>query len=120
MKLGDLSAKYEGLKLSAFGNATYRLKIKTDSKLKMLSLKTPEIYSEFRLWINGNIVDESGSFADNGKTKYLNPKVYTFLNEKDFIEIVLEIKNYSHGNAGIGQSFILGSNEKLYKKEAYH
>lgn len=110
--------KYEGLHLPAKGFATYRLKIKTNGKLQTLGLKAPEIYTEFKLWINGKLIDEHGSFTD-GKVKFLNPKAYSFASDTDTIDIVLQVKNYSHGNAGIGQSFILGNSDEIYKQRYY-
>lgn len=110
--------KYEGLNLPAKGFATYRLKIKTNGKLQSLGIKAPEIYTEFKLWINGKLIDEHGSFTD-GKVKFLNPKTYSFASNTDTIDIVIQIKNYSHGNAGIGQSFILGNSDEIYKQRYY-
>lgn len=110
--------KYEGLNLPAKGFATYRLKIKTNGKLQSLGIKTPEIYTEFKLWINDKLIDEHGSFTD-GKIKFLNPKTYSFASDTDTIDIVIQIKNYSHGNAGIGQSFILGNSDTIYKQRYY-
>lgn len=110
--------KYKGLNLPAKGYATYRLKIITNGKLQSLGLKTPEIYTEFRLWINGNLLDEHGSFTD-GKVKFLQPKTYSFPSNSKTIDIVLQVKNYSHGNAGIGQSFILGNSDQIYRQRYY-
>lgn len=110
--------KYEGLNLPAKGFATYRLKIKTNGKLESLGIKAPEIYTEFKIWINGKLIDEHGSFTD-GKVKFLNPKTYSFASNTDSIDIVIQIKNYSHGNGGIGQSFILGSSDQIYKQRYY-
>lgn len=104
--------KYEGLNLQSRGYATYRLRIKIGRYQRPLSIITPEILSEYMLWINGRIIDRHGSFAD-GPVRFLRPGVFSFSCPGDTIEIILQIKNYSHGNAGIGQSFFLGTPEEV-------
>ncbi|MDK2809120.1 MAG: hypothetical protein PWP24_1857, partial [Clostridiales bacterium] len=106
--------KYSKLGLPSKGNATYRLVIKTKGKEHTLSLKTPEIYTEYCLWINGQAVDGNGSLWKGGK-KYLKPNVYTFSTSHNQVEIVLQIKNNSHINAGLGQSFLLGTPNHIYE-----
>jgi len=94
------------------GFATYRLTVKTPGHHKPLSIQTPEIFSEYRLWIDGKVVDQHGSFI--GKpVRFLKPDVFAFPCQGDAVEIILQIKNSSHGNAGIGQSFMLGSPEQI-------
>lgn len=107
--------KYKALNLPARGVATYRIVIDTDKTYKSWSIKTPEIYTEYCLWINGEAINRHGSF--NGSNfRYLKPDVYTFSNETHRIEIVLQIKNQAHINAGIGQSFVLGTPENIYRE----
>ncbi len=106
--------KYNDLNLPAKGMATYRLLIETDADNRSFSLKTPEIYTEYSLWINGTLIDSHGYFI-NQNPRYLRPDVYSFYTEKPTIEIVLQIKNQAHANAGIGQSLFLGTPESVYK-----
>jgi len=105
---------YRGQSLPAKGYATYRLLIKTDGKTRMLGIMVPEIFTEYRLWINGMIIDEHGSFI-NRKVRFLKPDIHTFYNSTDVIEIVLQVKNYFHGNAGIGQSFVIGDSHYIIR-----
>ncbi|OPJ56147.1 diguanylate cyclase [Clostridium oryzae] len=107
--------KYNTLHLPSQGKATYRIRIKTNDKLQNLSLKSPEIFTQYKIWINGRLIDEHGSLTKD-IVKFLQPQVYSFANNKTTIEIVLQIKNHSDGNAGIGQSFILGRSDKIYRK----
>ena len=102
--------------------ATYRLSIKSDLKAIPVSISIPEIYTEYRLFINGKTVYSHGRFSD-GKTHFLNPRTFTVYNDRDEIEIILNIANERHGNAGIGQSlFVITSYSihytKLYDKGA--
>ncbi len=97
------------------GEATYRLRVSLKSPGMVLSLKTPELFSEHRLWIDGKIVDAHGAFT-KGPVRFLKPDVFTFQTGSDTVEIVLEMRNRSHGNAGVGQSFTLGRPEAVARK----
>lgn len=110
--------EYEGLSLSSKAEVTYRLKIRVKHKNRLLSLQTPEIFTEYRLFINGQLFDSHGRYAD-GNIRFLSPQVFTFQNEQDTIEILLNISNHSHSNAGIGQSFFLGSPEEIEKHHLF-
>ncbi|HRZ27664.1 MAG TPA: diguanylate cyclase, partial [Spirochaetota bacterium] len=103
---------YSGLDLPSQGCATYRLRVLTDDFPRPLSIRTPEIFSEYALWINGKLIDRHGSFA-GGPIRFLKPDVFSFPSHDRTVEIVLQIKNTSHGNAGIGQSFFLGAPETI-------
>lgn len=109
---------YKGLSLPSEGEASYRLLIQVKEKNGLLSLLTPEIFTEYRLFVNGELLDSHGKFSD-GKIRFLSPRVFTFQNSKDTIEILLNISNRSHGNAGIGQSFFIGSPEEIQKKHLF-
>ncbi len=103
---------YGNGRLPSKGQATYRLRVSLKSPGMVLSLKTPELFSEHRLWIDGKIVDAHGAFA-GGPVRFLKPDVFTFQAVTDSVDIVIEMRNRSHGNAGIGQSFTLGRPEAV-------
>lgn len=107
---------YKGLNLPPEGHATYRLLIKTDGKPRHYSLKTPEIFTEFRLWVNGELLDRRGTLTGQ-EVLFMKPSLYNFHTDRDTIELILQIKNRSHYNAGIGQSIILGSWKNVFR---YH
>lgn len=107
--------KYRGLRLPSRGRATYRAIIATHGAPQPLSIKTPEIYTEYNLWINGRLLDGNGSFAGR-PVRYLRPDIYTFNGNAATLEIVLQIKNRAHSNAGIGQHLILGAPEQINKE----
>lgn len=106
---------YPDRRFPSVGYGTYRLIIKTSGKDKNLAVKTPEIFSEYRLWINGVLMDQHGTIAGTG-IRFLKPAVYAFHAESQIIEIVLQVKNSSHGNAGIGQSFTFGTDSRIYRE----
>lgn len=107
--------KYERLDLPSYGSATYRILVKTDGRPELYSIKTPEIYTEYTLWINGKQIDANGRFA-NKRAVYLHPHTYDFYSEGTEIEIVLQIKNSSHAFGGVGQSIKLGTAELIHRE----
>lgn len=102
--------EYEGLRLPSRGRATYRLRVVTGGG-GMLGIKTPEIYTQFRLWVNGALVASSESAS--GGPLYLKPDVYDFHADGREVEIVLQVSNESHVYAGVGQSLQFGSTGAL-------
>jgi hypothetical protein len=64
--------KYRGLSLPSYGEATYRLVVKTDGLPRVYGIRTPEFYTEYSLWINGELLNACGSFADE-EAVYLHP-----------------------------------------------
>jgi hypothetical protein len=54
---------YPGRNYPSVGYGTYRLIIRTSGKDRNYALKTPEIFTEYRLWINGGLVDQHGTIA---------------------------------------------------------
>ncbi len=111
--------KNKKLPLPSRGLATYRLSIKSDLKAIPVSISIPEIYTEYRLFINGKTVYSHGRFSD-GKTHFLNPRTFTVYNDRDEIEIILNIANERHGNAGIGQSLFIGTPENIENRDLFN
>lgn len=107
---------YPGRNLPSVGYGTYRLIIRTSGKDRNFALKTPEIFTEYRLWINGGLVDQHGTIAGK-EIRFLKPAVYPIHTDSKDIEIVLQVGNRSHGNAGIGQSFTFGTESLVYREQ---
>ncbi len=107
--------KYRGLNLPPKGYATYRAIVQTNGSQEVLSIKTPEIYTEYSLWINGEIIDQHGSSIGKAP-RYLHPHVYTFSSSASTLEIILQVQNVAHRNAGIGQSFVIGTPKNIYSE----
>lgn len=106
---------YDRNRFPAKGYATYRLTVKLPAPYENLCISTPEIFTEYKLWINGLMINQRGSF-DGGYVKFMKPDIFTFFSHSGTIEIVLQIKNFRHGNSGIGQSLFLGSPEIINSK----
>ncbi|MBE7413329.1 MAG: SpoIIE family protein phosphatase [Leptospiraceae bacterium] len=101
----------------AFGFATYRLRILTDSAQE-LSIKFPYINTSYRLFINGKFISEVGTPSDSKNSS--SPSVHSDVFEipisetkKNEIEILIHVSNYFHSKGGIRNSILLGKNQKI-------
>jgi len=108
--------KYDGLYLPSKGNATYRLVIDSASEEELLGLTVPELYTEYALYINGQLLVGNGALGGTS-FRFLDPDVFMFEPGNERIEIVLQMHNHSHVNAGIGQSLVLGTTDRIFGKD---
>ena len=104
--------KYESLALPSDGQATYRTIVQTDGAQQLLCIQTPELYTRYRLWINGQLITSDGLPEDQPFT-YLKPDSYVFYSDSATLEIVLQVKNNTHVYGGIGQSLFLGTPDQI-------
>lgn len=106
---------YPGHNFPAAGCATYRLIVKMSGKNKSLALQTPELFTEHCLWINGRLIRQNGMLPGE-PVRFLKPDILAFSSDTGDMEMVLQMRNQRHGNAGIAQSFILGTEKQMYRK----
>ncbi len=90
------------------GFATYRLKIKLDGREHLLGICTSKIFSEYKLYINGELID-SYSADNHSNLFYFYPKIKNFIANSNELVIILQIKNNSRYFAGVLRSITLGS-----------
>lgn len=84
---------------SAFGKVTYRLKLHYDGIPRILTLEIPEIFTDYRLWIDGTeVIPTAGSNS--------------FLADSD-TELVLAVENRSHYYSGMTYPPALGTPEAI-------
>ncbi|MDD3168452.1 MAG: 7TM diverse intracellular signaling domain-containing protein, partial [Eubacteriales bacterium] len=105
------------LNLPSKGEATYRLVIDTAREEELLGISIPELYTEYALYINGQLLVGNGELGSTA-FRFLDPDAFMFEPGSDRIEIVLQIRNTSHVNAGIGQSLVLGTPDRIFWKDA--
>lgn len=87
--------------------------IETSGKSRYYGIKLPELFSEYKLWINDDLIDERWDNKGD-KVLYLRPSTFVIYTESETLELVLQVRNSSHRNAGIGQSIMFGSEKNLY------
>lgn len=99
----------------AFGYATYRLKINVVDLEVDYALSIPDLYTCYRLFVNGN------EFAVNGQVgldkestvPYWMPITKELESTIDTFELVLQIANFDHPTGGPGKSLYFGPYDLL-------
>ncbi|WP_458862595.1 GHKL domain-containing protein [Acidaminobacterium chupaoyuni] len=86
------------LSRSPFGSATYRMVIELPQKAQTYSLALPEIYSSYRLFINGRPVLAMGD-PERFQTKFGRQTVD--FSAQGAVEILLAVSNNSHYYSGL-------------------
>ncbi|MEK3725706.1 hybrid sensor histidine kinase/response regulator [Paenibacillus sp. FSL H8-0034] len=108
---------YQG---TAYGYGSYRLHIEVhpDSKLSY-SIRIPNVTSASRVFVNGELLGESGYVASN-KEEYVAqniPYSVSFKADQGTIDIVIEVANYVNPlKGGITQSIKFGSSQAVDKE----
>lgn len=85
---------------SPHGSATYRLNIALPKESKSYTLELPEIYSAYRLYINGILMREMGSPDGDGYRAETGIASVT-VQASERMEILIAISDYSHFYSGM-------------------
>jgi hypothetical protein len=85
---------------SPHGSATYRLVINLPPEMRSYTLELPEIYSAYRLYINGLLMSETGNpHPENYRPMTRSGSVT--VQAADSIEIIFAVSNFSHFYSGL-------------------
>ncbi|MGE5410813.1 MAG: ATP-binding protein [Clostridiales bacterium] len=122
-----LPSQWNGIKnaelkdLPPLGKATYRLKIKMpenfQGRTRILALKLQDIHSSYKIWLNGRLFLEKGSYSDlPGKCKAaLGREIVSFEANSKYLDIVINAANYFDTNeAGIDEEIFLGTERDIF------
>jgi signal transduction histidine kinase/CheY-like chemotaxis protein len=117
--------KLNGVQLPSIGYATYYLKVLLPKNKNNLALFIPDVYSSYRLYVNGEVFSENG-IADTSKaTSKVNwyNKTIPLEIEKDSLVLILQIANYWHAKGGPYKEIAIGNRSKMIlnddKSKAY-
>lgn len=114
--------KLDSIKLPNEGFATYRLVInkKPDFAETIYGLKISSVFSNYKLWINGNLITEVGKV---GITDTLSVPQFKFQDipfildpekeKTDKIEVIIQVSNFSHQRAGLQKPIFFSTYENL-------
>lgn len=109
-------------KLPSKGYATYRLVInkKPDSTQIIYGLKISSVFSNYKLWVNGNLITEVGTVGitdafSKAKFKYQDIPFVLDPNKTntESIEIIIQVSNFSHRRAGLQKPIFFSTFDKL-------
>ncbi|MCL6611565.1 MAG: response regulator [Peptococcaceae bacterium] len=98
-------------RLSGDGYATYRLIIKTSAQNDLLALKILDFATSYRLWVNGKLLASNGRVGKNEAeaSPQAFPLLVNFVNDRQEIDLVLQIANFTHSKGGIWTGISLGT-----------
>lgn len=103
--------------LSGSGYGTYRLNIKFDeSELHTdKALFLMNVYTSYRLWIDGKLADEKGKVGQDPDNYELNfeYEIIEFAPTKEDTEIVIQVANFDHFKGGITTYISLGNEQSI-------
>ncbi|PLX13801.1 MAG: hypothetical protein C0597_10985 [Marinilabiliales bacterium] len=109
-------------KLPSKGYATYRLLInkRPDSTQTLYGLKISSVFSNYKLWVNGELLTEVGKVGitdafSKPKFKYQDIPFILEPNQgnTENIEIIIQVSNFSHRRAGLQKPIYFGTYETL-------
>jgi signal transduction histidine kinase len=105
---------HETLMQPARGNGTYHLLVKLPPLKNKLVLKVQNIWMAHKLFINGELVKEMGSTAEE-KTYYVaqNTPYLIALEPNRQLEIVIQVSNHNYYNGGIVNPIQLGDEAQM-------
>jgi hypothetical protein len=104
------------------GFATYRLLVKKNAEETetLYGLKISTIFSNYKLWVNGNLLAEVGTVGENkkdSKPKFAYQDIPFSLDpdkeETNQIEIIIQVSNFSHQRAGLQKPIFFGKFDDL-------
>ncbi|MTI20824.1 membrane protein, partial [Fulvivirga sp. RKSG066] len=104
----------QGRDLDGQGYATYRLKILLNNPPENLSLDIPNVYSAYKLFVNGHEIAQNGSIGIDKATSQpeWNPKLKIF-QSSDTVEIICQVSNYHHERGGIHKPLFIGDFDNI-------
>lgn len=105
------------IKLDGQGYATFHLKVKInpDYLYQTLAIQLRETSSAYRLWVNGKLLATNGTVGNNGhlsKPGFVT-QVKSFVIDKNQLDFVLQVSNYSHRKGGAWNPILLGTESQI-------
>jgi len=98
------------------GYGTYRLVVLADTDEPTLSIRIPNVFTAYKLYVNGETVAERGrvSAAEADAVASQTPQLATFVTPADGkIELLLQVSNFHHRRGGIWVDPKLGATTEM-------
>jgi len=104
------------------GVATYRLIINYPVGLKDPALRVQSIASAYRLYVNGEFVEEVGMVSDQpSKFKEgAGVRIIDLPKDKQEVELIFQVANLNYANGGLRESPVFGSKQVLEQQRMIH
>jgi len=105
----------DGTRLPSIGYATYRLTINLPKKRPPLSLHIPAPYSSFKVWINGELVSETGIVGNSKENTFHRRFSETIPLQENAttFEIIIQVANFYHNKGGLVEAPTVATSKYL-------
>lgn len=107
------SYDFDGKSYPSFGYATYKLTVLLPKNAGLLRISMPEVYTSYKLIINGAVVAQNGRVGKNAAEaapEWINKDVDLDLGV-DTLNVLLQISNFTHHKGGISKPIFMGPKE---------
>ncbi len=106
---------WNGDAIPGTGYATYRLKVILAKKYRLLSISTLDQSTAYRIFVNNELVGESGKIGKYRESMLPDPSTHIFLfsPSSDTLDIVIHISNFNHRKGGLWNSLVIGTVEDI-------
>jgi hypothetical protein len=85
---------------SPHGSATYRLTLAVPERTERYALELPEIFSAYKLYVNGELLEQFGEPTADSYSAQVGNSSATFT-ATSRIEIIIAVSDYSHNYSGM-------------------
>ncbi len=102
----------------SLGFATYRMSVKLPENTPLLAFNIRKFKSNFRLYIDGELLMERGKTASTKQESIPNFKAITksFFPKGKEIELVLQVSNFHHARGGFTGAILLGESQYMFER----
>ena len=100
---------------SSYGFGTYRLKIKLGRIIENLALYFHYVYTSYKVYVNSRELFSCGEIAQTEKQARPEFTVHkeSFRNDREEIEIIVQVSNYHHRKGGILSPVFFGTEKSI-------
>jgi len=93
------------------GYGTYRLVVKVPPAEPVLALQMPNIFSAYKLYVNGRELGGSGKVGKSREESAARqqPQIITFASGGERVELLLQVANFQHRLGGVWADLELGT-----------
>jgi len=110
--------KIAGKSYPAFGFATYKLTVFLPKKSAPLRIAMPEVYSAYKLFINGTEVASNGNVSKSAKSfvPYFEQRIIEVPHGSDTLQLLLQVANFAHSKGGVKKIITIGDKGSIILK----
>ncbi|SMC82183.1 ATP-binding protein [Pedobacter nyackensis] len=107
--------KINGKSYPAQGYATYKLTILLPKTKNLLRIAMPDVYSAYRLFINGRQVSSNGQVSTTAKDfiPHWEYKAIDIPHHTDTLHLLLQVANFTHSKAGVKKPLWIANKETI-------